>query len=381
MISILFSKTPFFLAAKKEPYRIFFPMGILCLILGTLIWLPQLWNVGSYPVLAHRYLMLNGFNASFIAGFLMTAVPKFSQTETPDIKEVLCFFIVTILGLIFAFLENESYSYLASAFQAGVLLFFLSRRISKRKVNPPYSFVFIFIGLILWVFSAFMGILVHGDAFKNLHYEGSIAAIILGVGSRLVPGILGHVEIVQTQRAHYEKDKPFLLTIPIHFYVMIILFVTSYFLAGQLGVWIRSIVVIFIGLFYWKLYQTPKERTALTWNIWISCWLILMSFILKAYWIGGYIHASHAFFFSGIVLLTLLIATRVLQSHGPKDKSLENLKILYVVTGLIIWAGVTRVSAYLMPEYYFRHLGYSSIILSIAVVLWGYRYLRYIRKF
>lgn len=371
---------PFFLSAKKEPYRILFPLGVIYLLWGALIWLPQLWNAGTYPVLAHRYLMLNGFTASFIAGFLMTAVPKFSQTETAHSQEIGLFFIITILGLICAFLDYEKCSYAASAFQAGIILFFLSRRIMKRKVNPPYTFVFIFAGLILWIISALLCLFTQNDAFKNLHYEGSIAAIILGVGSRLVPGIFGHVEIVQTQRAHYEKDKPFLLTVPFHFYGMIFFFVLSYFLTGPMGIAIRTAIVVCVGLFYWKLYQFPKERTSLTWNIWISCWLILASFLLKAFWQEGMIHASHAFFFSGIVLLTLLIATRVLQSHGPKDKRLENLKILYVVTILIILSGATRVSAVLMPENYLRHLGYSSIILSIAVILWAHRYLRFIKE-
>lgn len=372
--------TSFFLAAKREPYRIFFPMGIIYLLIGTLIWLPQLWSAGNYPVLAHRYLMLNGFSASFIAGFLMTAVPKFSQTEEANRKEIFFFFIVTLLGLIFAFLENENNSYFASSLQSGIILFFLSRRVIKRKVNPPYSFVFIFVGLILWLTSAIMGILTHSDSFKNLHYEGSIAAIILGVGSRLVPGILGHSEIVQGQRLKYENEKPFLLTVPLHFYAMIFLFIVSYFLDGQMGSILRAGIVLCVGLFYWKLYQLPKERSALTWSIWTSCWLIIASFILKVFWTEGYIHASHAFFLSGIVLLTLLIATRVLQSHGPKDKRLENLKIIYFIAALIILAGVTRVSAFLMPENYFRHLGYSSIILSLAVILWSQRYLRYINR-
>jgi uncharacterized protein involved in response to NO len=325
--------------------------------------------------------MLNGFSASFIAGFLMTAVPKFSQTETAHLLEVICFFSVTVLGLIFAFIENEKYSFMASSLQAGIILFFISRRVMKRKVNPPYSFIFIFVGLILWLTSAVMGMLTFSDIFKSLHYEGSIAAIILGVGSRLIPGILGHVEIVQTQRDHYEKDKPFLLTVPSHFYAMIILFITSYFLTGQLGIIIRAGIVVLIGIFYWKIYRFPKDKSALTWSIWISCWLILASFILKASWIEGYIHASHAFFFCGIVLLSLLIATRVIQSHGPKDKGLENLKILYLVTVLVIFASATRVFAFLIPEDYFFHLGYSSIMLSVAVIIWGHRYLRFVFKF
>lgn len=370
----------FITKAQNEPYRIFFPAGVIYLIWGSLIWLSQLWSNETYPVLAHRYLMLNGFSASFIAGFLMTAVPKFSQTESPRRFEILIFFLFTLTGLLFAYKEKEKVSLIFSALQATTILFFLFRRILKRKVNPPYSFVFIFAGLILWITSALMSIFSDSEAFKNLHYEGSIAAIILGVGSRLIPGILGHVEIVQTQRARYETEKPFLLTVPLHFIALIGIFIGSYFMKDPTGIAFRAAVVGVVGLFYWKLPHFPKIRSALTWNIWISCWLIIASFILKAVWPDGLIHASHAFFFSGVVLLTFLIATRVVQSHGPKDSSLENLKLLYVFNFLVLLAGITRISAFLMPELYLRHLGYSSIVLVAAVILWSYRYLRYINK-
>lgn len=368
----------FYNKSINEPYRIFFLLGILYLLWGILIWLPQLFGAETYPVLAHRYLMLNGFSASFIAGFLMTAVPKFSQTKTAHLSEILTFMIITFAGIVSAYLEIEALTFLFSALQAVVILFFLFSRILKRKVNPPYSFIFIFVGLFLWIISALMSYISYEDSFKNLHYEGSIAAIILGVGSRLIPGILGHSEIVQTQRSRYENEKPFLLTIPLHFIVLIAFFVGSYFFESY-GIIARAIVVTLIGIFYWKLIYFPKIRSALTWNIWLSCWLILMSFILKASWSAGMIHASHSFFINGIVLLTLLIATRVLQSHGPKDSALENLKILYVISFLIILAAATRVSAFLMPDQYLKHLGYSSIVLSLAVGLWGYRYLRYIK--
>ncbi len=308
----------------------------------------------------------------------MTAVPKFSKTHTAHAYEIILFLFATFLGLISAFLKLENFAFIFSSFQALIILAFLSIRIVKRQENPPYSFLFIFAGLILWIISGIVCSFYAADSFKALHYEGSIAAIILGVGSRLVPGILGHVEIVQSQRKRYENEKPFLMTVPVHFFFLIASFVGSYFFPEHLGIYLRAFIVAGIALFYWKLHHFPKERSTLTWSIWISCWFIVLSFFLKAFWSSGFIHASHAFFFSGIVLLTLLIATRVLQSHGPKEKNLENLKLLYVVTGLILFAGATRISAFLMPAHYLRHLGYSSIVLSFAVILWSIRFLPYV---
>lgn len=364
---------------SSNPYRILFPAGVFLGLWGILIWLPLIFIQESYPVLAHRYLMLNGFVASFVAGFLMTAVPKFSQTQSAKLYEVISFLLVTFIGLLYAYLDNERIVFLASSLQAIIILIFLFVRIFKRKANPPYSFIFIFAGLFLWIFSGLMSAFNNSELFKVLHYEGAIAAIILGVGSRLLPGILGHVEIVQNQRNRYENEKPFILTVPLHFFVIIGLFIGSYFLDDPNGIYMRTLVVAGIGLYYWKLTSLPKIKSALTWSLWISCWLIIISFMLKAFWIAGVIHASHSFFICGIFLLTLLVATRVLQSHGPKDTKLEDSKILYIVTFLIILAAATRVSAFLMPEHYLKHLGYSSFVLSGALVVWSWKYLRYVK--
>lgn len=360
----------------REPYRLFFPLGAISLLWGILLWLPQIWSPDEYPVLVHRYLVLNGFMGSFIAGFLMTAIPKFSKTSTAKSFEVILFGFVTIIGISFAYKGDEKVALFISALQPLIILFFLFQRIAKRKENPPYSFVFIFVGLFLWLGSALFGIFIDLEALKNLHYEGAMASIILGVGSRLIPGILGHVEIVALQGERYEKPLPILATVPLHFFGLVFAFVVSYFLPESFGDYLRAGVVSFIAFHYWLLAKLPKTKTALTWCLWLSSWLIVLSFLLKALWPEGMIHASHSFFINGIVLLSLLISIRVLRSHGPDDKKLENRKLIYLITFLVILAAATRVTAYLMPAFYLSHLGYSSLVLTLAIIIWGLTYLK-----
>lgn len=371
--------TNFINRCGPEPYRIFFPIGILCLLYGILLWLPQIWNPGDYPVLVHRYLMLNGFVASFIAGLLMTAVPRFSKTRIAKKWEILFFFLLTIMGTLFAYREQETAVLVISSLQALTLLVFIVRRVSKRKANPPYTFIFVFVGLLLWLISGIGGIFFDVEAFKHLHYEGSIVAIILGIGSRLIPGILEHIEIIKSQKEVEGNPKPLFQSIPWYFYLIILSFILSYFLEDHFGSILRSVVVGIIAIFYWKLLVLPRKKSALAWNLWLCGWFILVSFLLKAIWQEGLIHASHSLFLSGIVLLSLLIATRVIQSHGPKDEKLENWGGLYVVCTLIVLATATRVTAFLMPDGYLRHLGYSSFVLALAILIWSYKYLRFVR--
>ena len=364
--------------SQKEPYRLFFPFGVLFLLWGALVWLPLIWSSDSYPVTLHRYLMLNGFSGCFIGGFLMTAFPKFSKTNTASIVEILSYLLVIILGVFFAQAENLGGVFICSALQPVILISFLLPRISQRQENPPYSFVFIFVGLILWAISALASLFFDPDLFKHIHYEGAMASLILGVGSRLIPGILGHQEIVAAQKEKYENPVPILKTIPLPFLVLILFFVSSYFSDDFIAHVVRASVVSIVAIFYWNLGRTPRIKTALTWCLWISSWLITLSFVIKAFWTEGLIHVSHSFFINGIVLLSLLIATRVLQSHGPKDNNLEQSKILYVVSFLIVLAAATRVSAFLLPELYLSHLAYSSLMLVSGVLIWSFKYLRYI---
>jgi len=367
--------------SQKEPYRLFFPLGVLFLLWGALIWLPLIWSASDYPVTLHRYLMLNGFSGCFIGGFLMTAIPKFSKTNTASKVEIAVYLLVTISGLFFARAEITNAVFICSALQPVTIFSFLLPRISKRQENPPYSFVFIFVGLILWTVSALASLFFDVELFKHIHYEGAIASIILGVGSRLIPGILGHQEIVAAQKEVYEKPVPIFKTVPFSFLILIISFVGSYFLDGFIAHAIRATIVSVIAFFYWNLWKAPKTKTALTWCIWISSWLITLSFVIKAFWTDGLIHISHSFFINGIVLLSLLIATRVLQSHGPKDNKLEQSKILYVVSFFIVLAAATRVSAFLLPDLYLTHLAYSSIMLALGVLVWSFKYLRFVLSY
>lgn len=362
----------------EEPFRLFFPFGVFSFLISILVWLPQTWLSEWYPVLIHRTFVLNGFISFFIAGFLMTAVPKFSKTNHARPMEIASFLCVTIVCLISSLFNNILLLNIASSLQAGILLYFLLSRVRKRKENVPFSFLFIFIGLILWFSSGIFSTIYDSSIFLNLHYEGAITAIILGVGTRLIPGIFGHIEIVGQQRKVYEPAKSILSSVPLSFIFIIILFLVSYFASDFPGAVLRSIIVLYIGIRYWKLFQRPKITSALTNSIWINCWCIVISFVLKAFWIDGLIHASHAFFISGILLLCLLIATRVLQAHGPGKIELENSKYLYVITFLIIFAASTRVTAYIIERLYYRHLGYSSILLTLAVLIWSFKYLKYV---
>src|SRR5579883_1668346 len=70
---------------STDPYRIFFPLGIVFGIVGVSIWPLYYYGVTEgYSGRAHAFVQTDGFLYAFIAGFLLTAVPRFTGTEAPS---------------------------------------------------------------------------------------------------------------------------------------------------------------------------------------------------------------------------------------------------------------------------------------------------------
>ena len=67
---------------RKDPFRLFFPIATLCLLYGCALWVFfGLFNYGDFPVNEHTKLFIGGFLYFSIFGFLLTAIPRFTQTE------------------------------------------------------------------------------------------------------------------------------------------------------------------------------------------------------------------------------------------------------------------------------------------------------------
>lgn len=367
---------------EKDPFRIFFPLGAALALSGVLPWASQFFGHAGYPRDLHRMLMINGFLLSFVAGFLMTAVPRFTSSEHASMYETAVIFVSLVLAAAGAFGGSQALNFLFSGCAIMALMYFGIRRFKKRKSNPPYTFIFIGIGLVLWLltnigqFLAALGVSVPAQfVLDDLFSNGAIMAIILGVGGRLIPGILGWQEIVSTQRAQYESPKSFVSVIPLDVWVCVLVFIASFFLEPvlplQLCFLIRAIVTLYFGVRYWSILKIPRTKSFLTFSIWPCCWCLALGYFLPAIWIGASVHALHLLFIGGFSLLTLLISTRVIFAHSGAGTEIEKTtRSISVFTALILFAMVTRVTAILWPQIYLDHLGYAALVWVLALFTW-----------
>src|SRR4029078_1173262 len=87
------------LPLAEEPFRIFFPTGLLLGTVGVSLWVLYYSGVSiSYAHVTHARLMIEGFMASFIFGFLGTAGPRLTSAPHFTRPEVLLLITLDLLA-------------------------------------------------------------------------------------------------------------------------------------------------------------------------------------------------------------------------------------------------------------------------------------------
>ena len=70
---------------RREPYLLFFPLGILLSWTGVGHWLLYaLGVIGDYRPIFHSMVQIQGFMMCFAVGFLFTMIPRRTGTDPPS---------------------------------------------------------------------------------------------------------------------------------------------------------------------------------------------------------------------------------------------------------------------------------------------------------
>lgn len=344
-----------------EPYRILFPIGILCSFVGILLWIfVQFRMISFYPNFAHGNLMYFGFMWAFIAGFLMTAIPKMTSTFTATIAEVSIAILLCMLQLTLN-LRNEILpsSYLV-IFQQLFLIYFITRRFTKAKKMPFASILFIpaallisLAGSLIYSFNADRSVLLllSGEAF--------ILNLILGLGSRLIPVISRLPNALMPNQASQE---------PLQFFNTLVLvvmfnltFITQLLGFENFSLFSRTLIITYVLFKNFSILTKPVKWTAVGVGLKISTALLPLGTLLSAPYFGSPLAGLHVLYIGGFVLVTLLISTRVVLAHGGESLDYEvSSKRVMTFTACLVSASILRYSA-----------GYqvTSLSVQIAIVL------------
>src|SRR3954463_4278106 len=126
----------------REPFRVFFPVGVLAGIIGVSLW-PLYFSkvLVWYPGQSHARIMAYGLFGGFIFGFLGTAMPRMLSAPALGGRNVLALLFLH-LAMVVAFALQQMI--LGDSLFLVLLLLFLTLmalRLRQRKDTPPPGFI------------------------------------------------------------------------------------------------------------------------------------------------------------------------------------------------------------------------------------------------
>ena len=392
-----------------DPYRLLFPLGLFLGIIGVSLWplfVYGLWP--AYPAVMHARIMIAGFGACFVLGFMGTALPH--MLETKGITRIEGWTWAT--GLMTA---SALYLFHQTVFGdlvfAAVLILFLGGmawRWPRRKDMPPPGAVGAGLGLLCGLTGALiqaLGAILDLSPFaylfsKLLFYQGLLLLPVLGIGAFILPVFMGYekkghrwrisnppsVEEEDRSLANggrvfnpppaWWKEAALILCVAV---TLIVSFGLEAIGRIQAGYALRIIVLVLYFARYLPVHRHHAIRGALSWNMRLALLFILSGYALAAIWSTHYMAWLHVVFMTGFGLLIFAVAGRVILGHGGRGALFTaRWPSLWVVFGLIALAMLTRVSADWMPATRFNHYAYAAMCWIPAAMLWGVKMFRYI---
>lgn len=374
----------FFALCPAEPFRIFFPLATLLGISGVSLW--PLFFAGLhkfYPGVMHSRLMIEGFLAGFVFGFLGTAMPRL--LSAPPLRAWELWTLVTLhltaSGLHIGFQTNAG----DAVFVALLLLFgvMLIRRVKRRAGLPPPGFVFValgylagLIGTVLWLCGTIGwlpgSVMLLGGLWLN---QAFALLLILGVGSFLIPRFLGLPDVIpmadeRTASPAWRRRALFSL-------VLGALFLGSYWLEagyamGTQAAVLRGCVAIAYFAVMVPIHRTPEPGKTVPLAMNLSLVALVAGLVFPLFWPSQRVAGLHIIFIGGFSLVTFTVATRVVLGHSGNEHLFRSpLPSLRTVTLFIVASVILRAVADFFVESRAGLLNWASSLWMLAALAWS----------
>lgn len=350
----------------REPYRLFFPLGLVMAAIGVAPWILFHFGILSvYPNVFHGRMMFHGFLMAFISGFLMTAAPRMSGTEACRPSEAGA--VLLLLGAQLFGAGNAKLSALLLAIHSAFLLFFVARRVFRRRQNPPSSFIYVPVGLLTALGGGLL--LVFSDSLspewgrlgRLWAFQAFVLNLIIGLGSRLVPVLSrapGALSPMEGGGAGWHRHLPPLILLNMSF-------VLEAFLESGLGLGLRALVLTWAAVTGLRVLAPMRPPTALGIALRVSVFSIFVPYYLMVFFPAHEIHWLHLSYAGGLGLMTLMVAVRVVLAHGGAGFQKET-RAPGLIAAAALFAAAAFVRAFAPPW-----LPADSIAAyALAAVLW-----------
>lgn len=363
-----------------EPYRAFFPLGIFAGIWGAAYWIVVMqYGLLSYAPIYHGLLEIEVFGGAFAIGFLLTALPRFTQSPPVPRAALRTLFLLFVVFATLLILGNFWWAQLN--FVILMLTVILVAIVGNRRGTafPPASFPLIGFGLLSGVLGAALQLT--SDVAWNIFgrmilEEGMFLFLVLGVGSFLGPRLMGNRSFEGTPaqspgKAAPQGDKP-QRYLPYLIAGLTLCFGYAFEGLGFLfaGRALRSVIVIAI-LAQSRVLFFPKKATIIGISLWISAYALVIWAIAHPIVRADLQSVMHILYVAGFAQMIFLIGTQVTLSHSGYPEKWRSYRFLWgSISALIFLAAGIRVAAGHYPEEFSVLITTAASMMSIALLLW-----------
>ncbi|MGZ0708213.1 NnrS family protein [Coraliomargarita sp. W4R53] len=373
------------LLAAGEPFRLLFPLGVLFGLTGVLLWPAYVWGgMDTYPVLIHTRIMIECFLASFVIGFLGTALPRLLDVPKVHGREAMFYAVGLTASFALHLISMHTLGDLLFLLTFGSFVASLALRARVRKDMPPPAFVLVLIGLLCALagtVSFLLAAVWKGgpeyqlyQAGRLLLYQGFLLFPIMGVGAFLLPRFFD----LPNQQNFPESLAPppgwwrsasFAFVCGLLGLLSFALEYLQYLPAAYL---LRASALL---LYFWRevpVHKAKFSNGSLAMALRVALFSIPLGYIAMALLPARQITLLHIVFITGFSLLTLTVATRVIFGHGGRSELFpRTLWSIRALVALIVLAMATRVSADWMPDVRLTHYAYAALAWAAAVIVWA----------
>lgn len=337
-----------------DPYRLFFPLGVIYALIGAALWILAAAGWIPYPNVLHQMLMIQGFEQCFVTGFLLTALPGLTHSSRVTRGEMGTAFLALVLFGAFAIAGLRLAAHACYLVSIAAIAIAGGRRVLRATEKPAEELVFVALAFLFAATGASLLALQAAGVVLDLPPRfaerllslGTVLSLVLGVGALIVPVFIGMrdpLAIPGLAGAHERAPRR-----PLYTTMALLLagsFVLDLFALPRLGFLARAIAATTVMLLVWKLYRLPGRRDLPAFSMWGSGWFVLAGLWLAVVYPPLAIAALHVVFLGGFGLLTLAIGTRVVIAHGRHGLPAERVVFTSAVAAAVLVTLLLRVSA------------------------------------
>jgi uncharacterized protein involved in response to NO len=364
---------------QREPFRVFFPLGVLLAWVGVGHWL--LYTLGvtaTYSCLGHGFVQLEGFLMAFAAGFLLTAIPRRTAARPPGRATLWLVGLALVADTVGAAAGRWAVGQIAYLVALVTLLGFAGRRLAGATAGrrPPPSFVLVPLGLAAGACGASFVLAWAGwDApgwtlgLGRLFVEqGVFLCLVVGAGGLLLPLMMGGApppdDLGTAPRMARAAAG----------YAAVGAVILGSLVAEQAGA-VRAAPLARAAAVATGLVlgggAAPPRRPGLNRRVaWTAAWLVPAGLAASGLWPDLRVAALHLTFIGGFALLAFAVATHVALGHLGLETIRDGRPLVVTVVAVTFGlATLARVAADASGAY-FAHLGWAAGLWLAGSAAW-----------